>query len=57
MLLRLQPYTQSTMANRHFPNLAYKYFGPYKVLEHVGLVAYRLQLPGDSMIHPIFHIS
>jgi hypothetical protein len=45
------------MANRHFPNLAYKYFGPYKVLEHVGLVAYRLQLPGDSMIHPIFHIS
>jgi hypothetical protein len=45
------------MANRPFPKLSYKYFGPYKVLEQVGTMAYCLELPPDSKIHDVFHVS
>ncbi|KAD2034901.1 hypothetical protein E3N88_12326 [Mikania micrantha] len=38
--------------------LAPRYVGPFKVLERIGKLAYRLELPHElSNMHPTFHVS
>jgi hypothetical protein len=36
VLLKLQPYAQSSLVNRPFSKISYKFFGPYKVIERIG---------------------
>ena len=55
--LRLQPYVQSSVERRSSQKLGFKFFGPYLILQRVGPVDYRLQLPPASRIHPVVHVS
>lgn len=55
--LRVQPYIQTSLGRRANAKLAFRYFGPYQILAPVGNQAYRLQLPDNAKIHPVFHVS
>ena len=43
---------------RHCPTkLQRRYVGPFKVIQKVNRAAYRLQLPDNWLMHPVFHVS
>jgi hypothetical protein len=55
--LKLQPHIQSSMESRSNHKLSFKYYGPFKVLQQVGAVAYKLELLESAKIHPVIHVS
>lgn len=44
-------------SNRPSKKLDYKNIGPFKIIERINEVAYRLKLPNTMKIHNVFHVS
>lgn len=55
--VKLQSYKQHSLALRRSNILAMHYFSPFQVLQRLGLVAYKLKLPPQAKIHPVFHTT
>jgi hypothetical protein len=55
--LKLQPYVQTSVASRAHHKLTFRYFGPFTITSKIGEVAYKLDLPDNSLIHSVFHVS
>jgi hypothetical protein len=52
-----KPYVQFSLAPRSHQKLAFRFFGPFRVLARIGSVAYKLDLPPRCAVHPVFHVS
>ncbi|KAJ3685492.1 hypothetical protein LUZ61_014656 [Rhynchospora tenuis] len=55
--LKLQPYRQVTLSGLQNQKLSPKFYGPYEIIKKIGEVAYQLNLPSGSTVHPVFHVS
>lgn len=55
--LKLCPYRQGSLAWFYNAKLAPRYVRPFQVAEKVGSVTYKLTLPDNVRIHPVFHVS
>jgi hypothetical protein len=55
--IKLQPYRMAAFNVKHGLKLATKFYGPYRVQQQIGKVAYKLLLPIGTQIHNVFHVS
>ena len=55
--LKLRPSQIKTMTTEQVTKLSPRYYRPFPIAAKLGQVAYKLQLPEDSQIHPVFHVS
>ncbi|XP_031266696.1 uncharacterized protein LOC116125120 [Pistacia vera] len=57
VFLKLQPYRFKSLATKQNEKLSARCYSPFPVVERIGQVAYRLDLPSFARIHPVFHVS
>ncbi|CAH9070989.1 unnamed protein product [Cuscuta europaea] len=55
--LKIQPYKLRSLARRINQKLSPRYYGPFEIIGKLSPVAFKLKLPEDSKVHPVFHVS
>ena len=55
--LMLLPYRQSILKKSGAKKLKPRYYGSFRIVRQVVEVAYELELPKDSRVHNVFHVS
>lgn len=55
--VKLRPYQQSLLRCRPNEKLTPRFFGPFSILERIGNIAHKLDLPDTFSLHPVFHIA
>ncbi len=53
--LELQPFKHKTIRKK-YGKLAPQFYGPFQILEKIGVVAYRLDLSEEACIYLVFHV-
>lgn len=56
-VFEIASYRQLTVREGHYHKLSSEFYGPFQVVERVGLVAYKLALHVEAQTHPVFHVS
>lgn len=57
VFFKLRPHRQQSVVRRINQKLVAHIYGPFQVIAKMGEVAYKLQFPSNSKIHPVFHVS
>ena len=57
VLLSTQNINTPVDKERPTRKLSPRYIGPYKIIAEISKTAYKLELPTDLRIHPVFHVS
>jgi hypothetical protein len=55
--LKVQPHRETALGQGNSLKLSSKFYGPFRILQRVGQLAYKLLLPDDAKIHNVFHVS
>ncbi|KAB2609297.1 hypothetical protein D8674_012465 [Pyrus ussuriensis x Pyrus communis] len=55
--LRLISYQPKSLASHSFHKLQPRFYGPFQIISKLGAVVYKLQLPPNTKLHPVFHVS